>query len=82
MGNLMTHVFRYASALAAACVVLPLHAETVSSEPIVVTATHTAQTADETLSSVSVITREDIGQSQAQDLVDLLQMTLSYTLSK
>lgn len=74
MGNNMTCLSRCATALVAACVVLPSHADTVSNEPIVVTATRTAQTADETLSSVSVITRQDIEQSQTKDLVDLLRM--------
>lgn len=41
--------------------------------PIIVTATRTAQTADETLASVTVITREEIEQSQANTVVELLQ---------
>lgn len=41
--------------------------------PIVVTATRVAQTADETLSSVTVITREDIERSQADSVGELLQ---------
>ncbi len=41
--------------------------------PIVVTATRVAQTANETLSSVTVITREEIESSQAATLTDLLQ---------
>lgn len=40
---------------------------------IVVTATRTSQTADETLASVTVITREDIERSQAQSVADLLR---------
>ncbi len=40
--------------------------------PIVVTATRTAQTADETLAPVTVITKEDIQQSQAGNLTELL----------
>jgi len=43
--------------------------------PIVVTATRTAQTADETLAPVSVITREDIEKSQAGNLTELLAGT-------
>jgi vitamin B12 transporter len=43
------------------------------SEPIVVTATRTAQTADETLASVTVITREEIERRQAQSVEDLLR---------
>lgn len=40
--------------------------------PVVVTATRTAQTADESLSSVSVISREDIERTQATSLPELL----------
>lgn len=40
--------------------------------PVVVTATRTAQTADESLASVSVITREDIERSQTSTLPELL----------
>lgn len=42
-------------------------------DPIIVTATRTAQTADETLSSVTVITREEIERQQAQSIQDLLR---------
>ncbi|MGB5259817.1 MAG: TonB-dependent receptor [Gammaproteobacteria bacterium] len=41
--------------------------------PIVVTATRVARTADETLASVTVITREQINRSQAGSLGELLQ---------
>ena len=43
-------------------------------DTVIVTATRTAQTVDETLASVSVITREDIEASQAQDVIDLLRL--------
>lgn len=49
---------------------LPALAEEQS--PIIVTATRTAQTADESLASVTVITKEQIAQQQANDLIDLL----------
>lgn len=42
---------------------------------IVVTATRTAQTVDETLAAVTVITRKDIERSQAQSLPELLAGT-------
>jgi len=42
-------------------------------EPIIITATRTAQTVDETLASVTVIGREDIEQSQAVSVVELIQ---------
>lgn len=40
--------------------------------PIIVTATRTAQTVDETLASVTVISKEQIEQQQPDDLLDLL----------
>lgn len=42
-------------------------------EPVIVTATRTAQTVDATLTSVSVITRADIEQQQAESIPDLLR---------
>lgn len=44
-----------------------------STAPIVVTATRTAETADETLASVTVITREDIERQQALSVQDVLR---------
>lgn len=41
---------------------------------VIVTATRTAQTVDDSLASVSVITRADIEQSQASDVIDLLRL--------
>lgn len=49
---------------------LPVMAEKQS--PIIVTATRTAQTADDSLASVTVITEEQIKQQQPNDLRDLL----------
>jgi len=49
--------------------------------PVVVTATRTAQTADETLASVTVITREDIERSQAQLVPEILRGVPGLTLS-
>ncbi|MEF8834205.1 MAG: hypothetical protein V5A42_05030, partial [Halofilum sp. (in: g-proteobacteria)] len=49
--------------------------------PVTVTATRTAQTADETLSSVTVIDREQIQESQAQSLPDLLSDQHGLSLS-
>ncbi|CAM3466850.1 TonB-dependent receptor domain-containing protein [Parendozoicomonas haliclonae] len=43
-------------------------------EDVVITATRTAQTVDQTLAPVSVITRKDIEQSQAQSVPELLKM--------
>jgi len=42
-------------------------------DPVIVTATRTALTADETLSSVTVITRKEIERQQAQSVQDLLR---------
>jgi vitamin B12 transporter len=50
-------------------------------EQIMVTATRTAQTEDESLASVSVITREDIERLQAQSLQDVLRGVPGLTLS-
>jgi len=54
-----------------------------SLEPVVVTATRTPQTADETLASVSVITRDEIVANQVKSLPDLLerQQGLSFARS-
>lgn len=41
--------------------------------PVVVTATRSAQSADETLAAVTVVTREEIERSQAQSLTELLE---------
>ncbi len=48
---------------------------------VVVTATRTAQSADATLASVSVITRQDIDRLQAQSLTDVLRGVAGLTLS-
>ena len=50
----------------------PLLAATEHS-PIVITATRTARTADESLASVTVITREEIIQTQAQSITAILR---------
>ncbi|MEX2480667.1 MAG: TonB-dependent vitamin B12 receptor [Gammaproteobacteria bacterium] len=59
---------------AAAVLLLAYHAAFATElDPIVVTATRTAQMADETLSSVTVVTRKDIERQQAQSVQDLLR---------
>ncbi len=50
-------------------------------EPIVITASRTAQTVDQTLSSVSVITREEIERQQPQSIQDLLRGVPGVNLS-
>lgn len=47
--------------------------DTLSLNPVVVTATRTARTADDTLASVTVITREDIERQQVHSVAELLQ---------
>lgn len=47
------------------------HAET--AEPIVVTATRTPHTLDETLGTVTIISREDIERTRSQDIAELLR---------
>ena len=49
---------------------IPTNSETPS---IVVTATRTANTVDETLAPVSIITKEDIERSQATSISDVLK---------
>ncbi|MCW8825147.1 MAG: TonB-dependent receptor plug domain-containing protein [Gammaproteobacteria bacterium] len=50
--------------------------------PIVVTATRTAQSVDATLAPVSVITREEIEQSQAGNLTELLAGTIGIDVTE
>lgn len=64
------------SILLATIATLSLHVAAEEQSPIIVTATRTAQTVDNTLASVSVITHEDIQRMQANSLVDVLQQTL------
>lgn len=57
-------------------------AEETVAEPVVVTATRTAQTADETLASVQVITRERIEQAQARDVAELLRFQAGLDIAR
>ncbi|MBA1330939.1 hypothetical protein QQ73_07135, partial [Candidatus Endoriftia persephone str. Guaymas] len=60
--------------LSAAALLLSSHsAFTVELDPVIVTASRTAQTVDESLASVTVITRHDIERQQAQSIQDLLR---------
>lgn len=47
--------------------------QAVTLEPVIVTASRTARTADETLASVTLITRADIERQQAQSTLELLR---------
>ena len=51
----------------------PLYAADDTATPIIVTATRTAQTVDETLAAVTVITRKDIERQQATTIEDVLR---------
>jgi vitamin B12 transporter len=67
----------------AAALSAPLQAQSTTEQPqVVVTATRTAQTVDQTLASVSVITRADIEASQAPDLLELLRLQPGVDLNR
>ncbi|MBI3575402.1 MAG: TonB-dependent receptor plug domain-containing protein, partial [Gammaproteobacteria bacterium] len=67
----MKHLSFFCTAAMAAAILSPVHAAT-TEEAVIVTATRTARTADETLASVSVITRADIERTQAKSVAELL----------
>ena len=71
--NKLWHSRPVVAAIVAAVSIVSVHAEETSPNAVIVTATRTAQTADETLASVTVITREDIERRQAQSIADLLR---------
>lgn len=50
-------------------------------DPLVVTATRTSETVDDTLSSVTLISRQDIERSQAQSMFDLLRGQMGLDVS-
>ncbi len=58
-----------------------LYAADSPAEPIVVTATRTARTVDETLAAVTVITREDIERLQATSIAEVLRGVPGVSLS-
>ena len=64
----------------AATLNLPVIAE--EQPPIIVTATRTAQTADDSLASVSIITRKDLETSQAQTIEDVLRSVMGIHISR
>ena len=61
-----------AAGLAAGVVAYPVFSETAEPDAVIVTATRTAQTADETLAAVTVIDRAAIERSQAKSLAELI----------
>ncbi len=60
----------------------PLYANPIESEPMVITATRSVQTVDETLTSVTVINREQIEQSQSPDLLELLRQQAGIDIAR
>jgi len=73
---------RGAIALSLLSVCLSVHAEETNQQPIIVSASRTAQTVDQALASVDVITREEIEQSQARDLPELLRLQAGVDISR
>jgi vitamin B12 transporter len=70
--------------LPAACLLLGVHAsyaQDTTLDPVIVTATRTAQTVDETLASVTVITREEIERRQALSVQDVLRGVAGLTIA-
>ncbi len=69
------------AAVAIYIVSVSVHAEEIPQDAVVVTATRTAHTADDTLASVTVITRQDIERLQARSVEDLLRGDLGGSIS-
>jgi len=75
-------VKRISAGLASAALSLPLLVQAQSSlEPVVVTPTRTARTADDTIAPVSVITRQDIESTGATSLPEILRATAGIEIS-
>jgi len=74
---------RHASLVIAVLAALPLAAAEPTVQPeIVVTASRRAETVDQTLATVSVISRADIEQSQAPDLLELLRLQVGIDIAR
>ncbi len=76
-----SHALTSAALLAAALLPVVSTAQE-RSAPIVVTATRTAEIADQTLAPVIVITREDIQRARANDVADLLRLHAGLEISR
>ncbi|VAW91481.1 Outer membrane vitamin B12 receptor BtuB [hydrothermal vent metagenome] len=59
-----------------------INEEPSDSSPIIVTASRTSETLDDTLASVSVITRDDIEKSSARSVADLLRLQAGIDISR
>ncbi len=69
----MKNRFVAATSVLACLHVVPVFAQDSTAEPVIVTATRTARTVDQTLAAVTVLTREEIDRTQAQTLPELLR---------
>jgi vitamin B12 transporter len=77
------NTFRISILSAALIAALPASAiATTTEDEIIVTARRNAETVDDTLASVSVITRADIERSQAPDLLELLRLQPGIDLAR
>jgi vitamin B12 transporter len=73
---------RLCAAVLAALALPALAAPPTAGPEVVVTATRSASTVDDTLASVSIITREQIDASQAPDLLELLRLLPGVDVSR
>ncbi len=71
-----------AALLALGSTALPLQAEALDLDPVIVTASRTAESIDQTLAPVSVITREEIEQKQAKSVPELLRALPGISLTQ
>ncbi len=78
----MTTTKILAALLFAGIAISSLQAAELPDNAIVVTATRTPQTTDESLASVTVLTREDIARQQPQDLYELLRTQAGIDLTR
>ncbi len=67
--------------VAAGVVSVAVRAEETTLNPVIITTTRTAQTADDNLAAVTVLTREDIERSQAKTAAELLAGTPGMNVS-
>ena len=79
----MFHISKFSVASLVCCSILySSNSIAVDFNPVVVTATRTPQAIDETLSAVTVITREDIERNQSQDVYEALRSVPGIDLAR
>ena len=71
-----------ATVVAANLFTIPAIAEEVSEQSIIVTASRIAETADQTLAAVTVLTRQDIEKSPASNVADILKQLIVSELER